>query len=273
MNSPRSVDRQIEGAAVVDPLILERLRQARTASGEDVAAIARRIGVGERLILAIDEGRFADLPGGIYARTALRLYATALRQDAEEVLAACEPLLPSPEDPVEALARLQGLRPPRRRPPVESRAAQGLPSTPESRPFPPWRPLAAVALDGAAIAALLVVAVAAAIPVSGGAASSLGRAAAPVFAALGVLLGACYFVFFGGIACATAGERLVGMRVGRRSPRHVDPMHVGARALRCAGRDVRYLLRLGAWAGSAIRSTTSGDGADRTPSIGHAAGH
>lgn len=256
--------------------VYERLRQARIACGEDAATISRRIGVGERLVLAIDEGRFADLPGGIYARTAIRLYARGLGLEPDEVLAGCDLLLPPQEDPVSALARLRGIKPARVRTPpavVAQKPAPSAPrdSVPEPCPFPAWRPLAAVALDGFVVATLLLVAVAGTISMSG-TGVSLGRAAAPVFGVLGLLLGSCYFLFFGGIACATAGERLIGMRVGRRSPRHVDPRTVAARAVRCAGRDVRYLVRLGAWAGTVLPSGSARGESRQTPSIGHATG-
>jgi hypothetical protein len=259
---------------VDDRPVHERLRRARLDRGEDIAAIARRIGVGERLLVAIDEGRFGDLPGGIYARTALRLYAQGVGLDPAAVLEAADEWLPAQEDPVCALARLRGLKPspaaPVARPRAVDVSGDREPGT-EATPFPAWRPLAAVAIDGGVVATLLLVAVAGTISMSGAGASSLGRAAAPVFALLGLILGSSYFVFFGGIACATAGERLIGMRVGRRSPRLTSPRRVAARALRCAGRDVRYLVRLGAWAGTVLPSSTA-RGQSGTPSIGHAAG-
>jgi hypothetical protein len=266
---------------VDDVPVHERLRQARLLRGEDLAAFSRRTGVRERLVVAIDEGRFGDLPTGLYARTAVRLYARGVALDVDEVLAACEPLLPVLEDPVSALARLRGLKPAAVRTPPPSRpvAVVGARApissapdrVPEPSPFPPWKPPAAVALDGFVVATLLLVAVAGTMTLSGARAASLGPTAAPVFALLGLLLGSCYFLFFGGIACATAGERLVGMRVGRRSPRHIDPRTVASRAARCAGRDIRYLVRLGAWAATVLPwdSASEESGA---PSIGHAAG-
>jgi hypothetical protein len=262
---------------VEDESVHERLRRAREADGEAAVVFARRIGVSLRLVVAIDEGRFGDLPTGLYARAAIRVYAKALSFDPDEILTACEPLLPASEDQVTALARLRGLRPaptkpaPPPSPPRESAAVESQsPGGPP--PFPAWRPLAAVAMDGLMIAALLVTASAGTVTMSGAGPSSLGRAAAPVFGLMAAILLCCYFVFFGGIACATAGERLVGMRVGRRHPGHVDPRMVAARAFRCAGRDVRYLLRLGEWTGSMIPSGSSGAGSESTPSIGHATG-
>ena len=253
----------------------ERLRRARLDRGEDIPTIARRVGVGPRLLIAIDEGRFGDLPGGLYARTALRLYAKGVALDPEEILAASGEWLPAEEDPVCALARLQGLKPATAAAPMRARtpdAAAREEPIPDGCPFPPWRPLAAVAIDGFVIATLLLVAVAGTISMSGAGASSLGRSAAPVFALLGLILGSSYFMCFGGVACATAGERLIGMRVGRRSPRHTSPRRLAARAVRCAGRDVRYLVRLGAWAGTVLPWSDAREESGRTPSIGHAAG-
>ena len=100
----------------------ERLKQARLRRGEDIATIARRIGVRERLLLTIDEGRFGELPTGIYARTAVRLYAKGVALDADEIIAACESLLPVQEDPVSDLARLRGLKPATTRKPPLVRA-------------------------------------------------------------------------------------------------------------------------------------------------------
>ena len=251
----------------------ERLRRVREARGETVATLARRICVGERLLEAIDEGRFADLPGGIYARTAIRRYAGAFAFDHDAVLAECEPALVAVEDPVTALARLKGLRPTSPpKPPAPLRAEVSIDESPVPLPSPAWRPLAAVTIDGLVVGALLTAAIAAAIPMSGTRAESLGYAAAPVFGMLGCLLGISYFVFFGGIACATAGERVVGMRVGRRNPRPLDPRTAALRAFRCAARDVRFIIRLGVWAAPAVWPGTSGERPDSTPSIGHAAG-
>ncbi len=264
----------------MDVPVHERLRLAREARRETRAALAKRTGIGERLLEAIDEGRLADLPSGFYARAAIRRYATAVAIDPDAALAECAALLPIAEDPVAALARLRGLRPaePAPEPSVSRpslRAALSSPRIclarePQSGTvlFPPWRPLAAVAADGALVGSVLSVTVVGAVLLSGSNPSAFGRPAAVVFALLGGVLAACYFVFFGGIAGATAGERLIGMRAGRRTPRHLGPAGVAVRALRCSGRDVRYLMRLGAWAGSALWSGTSGAGREAR-SVGH----
>ena len=61
--------------------ISERLRQARTATGEDLAALGKRIGVRQEHLRAIEDGRFADLPAGIYGRSAVKSFAAAFGFD------------------------------------------------------------------------------------------------------------------------------------------------------------------------------------------------
>src|SRR5262245_34408864 len=92
--------------------LAERLRRARAASGEDVAALAKRAGVRAEHLSAIEDGRFGDLPPGIYGRSAVRAFAAAYQLDPAEALADCEALLRPVDDPIAALARLTGLRTP-----------------------------------------------------------------------------------------------------------------------------------------------------------------
>ena len=90
--------------------VYERLRQSRISRGDNLPSIAQRSGVRESLLLAIEEGRFSDLPRGIYGRSAIRSFANALGLDATQVLAECEQFLVPTDDPIEALARLRGCR-------------------------------------------------------------------------------------------------------------------------------------------------------------------
>src|SRR5438105_1526934 len=93
-----------------DVTVLERLRQAREATGCDLSALESRIRVRAAHLRAIEEGRFGDLPAGIYARSAVRALASACGLDPAEVLAACQDQLPSVEEPIRGLARVHGLR-------------------------------------------------------------------------------------------------------------------------------------------------------------------
>jgi transcriptional regulator with XRE-family HTH domain len=257
---------------VDDIVVYERLRQARISRGEDVASLGRRIGVSPRLLVAIEEGRFADLPGGIYTRTAIRLFAAALSFDADEVLAACDPLLPPPDDPIEALARLRGIRPePRAKLPstVSESAPPPVLASPPPGPAacPGWRLLASVLVDALAVMGLLLAAVAGTIPMSGGPPSDLGAAAPWVIGSLGLLLAAGYLLFFGGIGCVTIGERAMGVRLGRRNARPLDLRAVANRALRCSVRDLRFLHRLGMWTAGVAWSDRPSDSGRRTPDV------
>src|SRR6185503_5400813 len=82
----------------------ERLRRARAACGEELSTLSRRTGIRLQHLRAIEDGRFGDLPPGIYARSAVRAFAEACHLDPADVLADCEPFLPRVDDPIGALA-------------------------------------------------------------------------------------------------------------------------------------------------------------------------
>jgi transcriptional regulator with XRE-family HTH domain len=86
---------------VMDATTLKRARQARGLTSSDVARATR---LSPRTITAIEEGRFDDLPAGLYARTFVRAYAAAIGQDPAMVLAELRPLLPDARLDMLALA-------------------------------------------------------------------------------------------------------------------------------------------------------------------------
>ena len=86
---------------VVDATTLKTARQARGLTSSD---IARETRLSPRTITAIEEGRFNDLPAGLYARTSVRAYAVAIGLDPAEVLAELQPQLPSARLDLLALA-------------------------------------------------------------------------------------------------------------------------------------------------------------------------
>jgi len=75
----------------VEGLTLTRARDALGLTSSDVASVTR---LSSRVIAALEEGRFDDLPAGIYARTAVQAYARAVGLDPAMVLAELVPLLP-----------------------------------------------------------------------------------------------------------------------------------------------------------------------------------
>ncbi len=87
----------------------ERLRVARERRGMSLATIARQWGVREQNLVLIEQDRFEELPTGLYGRTAVRAYATAVGFPADEVLAEVIDRLRTPEDPLDGLARVRGL--------------------------------------------------------------------------------------------------------------------------------------------------------------------
>ena len=68
--------------------ILEQMRQAREELGLDLHALEHRTRVRLHLLEAVEQGRFEDLPRGVYARAVVRAYATAVGMDPNRVVTA-----------------------------------------------------------------------------------------------------------------------------------------------------------------------------------------
>ena len=78
-----------------NPLVRARLR--RGLSLTDVGARTR---LSPRVLRVLDEGRFGELPGGLYARGYVRAYALAVDLDPDETVDELSPQLPIAEDPI-----------------------------------------------------------------------------------------------------------------------------------------------------------------------------
>ena len=237
--------------------ISERLRQARLAGGEDLAALGKRIGVRQEHLRAIEDGRFADLPSGIYGRSAVKTFAATFGFDGAAMLAECEPLLAPVEEPIAGLARLRGGRVRRPDPPARQNAIDADAVTDDGAAFPGWRHLAAAALDASIIVGLLLLVVGSALTALTVRVSALEGSAA-AFALMGMILAAGYFLCFGGVRGATVGERTLGIE--SRGPVSMLTLQaVAERALQSATEDARCIQRFGerlgrstaAWASSA----------------------
>jgi transcriptional regulator with XRE-family HTH domain len=240
---------------VSEETIHERLRRIRLERGESLNMLAQQTGLRVDWIQAIEEGRFGDLPTGIYGRSAVRRHSGSLGLDPDEVLAFCAPLLPDVEDPIYALGRLRGLPAPRGRTSHESPSHRaGAPAPVEARllkppsDLPSWRLLAASAVDAFAVVGLLVLVVtctvASGVPISG-----LGQTAAPAFALLTFVLGGCYFVVLGGLVGATVGELAVNAHPPAVESSPLDLRSVMLRTMQCVLRDVYFIELLGEWIG------------------------
>lgn len=233
---------------IVDPAVAvaERLAAVRAAKGLSLDSLAREIGVRRENLIAIEEGRFSDLPTGIYGRAAIKAFASACGFDPVELLASCEPFLRQAEEPIEGLARIRGLARPKR--PVR---ADSPTQTVDSLEAPTWHPLAAAAVDALVIAGLLLIVVFSAalslvVPIS-----ALDRSSA-WFALVGIVLGLGYFVWFGGLAGATVGERAVGISVASSEAPTITLRDVAIRTLWSATEDVRSIRRFGTAFGAVL---------------------
>jgi transcriptional regulator with XRE-family HTH domain len=198
--------------------VTERLRQAREARGLDLDALARRTRLRVHMLAAVDEGRWNDLPRGVYARAVVRAYAEAVGLDPLGAVTEVAPLLPAPEDPLDGMARVRGFD---RRPSAQAASAElpaeVAPAAAES-PTPataaPWEELRRIATAAAIDGSILAGAILALLLLTGafagaGIARVLDTAAFSV-GLLSAVIVALYFFLLGGICGATAGEHWAG---------------------------------------------------------------
>jgi Helix-turn-helix domain len=79
------------------------LRRARLQRRMDLDQIAARTLLSPRIVRLIDDGRFTELPGGVYARAHVRTFAGAVGLDPEAVVCELEDRLPAAADPFPAM--------------------------------------------------------------------------------------------------------------------------------------------------------------------------
>ena len=79
------------------------LHRARLQRGIDLTDLAARTRLSPRVVQRIDEGRFAELPAGLYARAYVQAFASEVGLDPKEVLQELEAVLPPVEDPLDGL--------------------------------------------------------------------------------------------------------------------------------------------------------------------------
>jgi helix-turn-helix protein len=217
----------------------EQLRCARAIRGEDLASLSARTGLRSHHIRAIEEGRFGDLPAGIYARAAVKSMATAYGFDPDAVLADVSALLPRAEDPIDALARSRGVSPP-------SERAAHTPARPVAVSEPRLRPFAAAGLDAAVTGGLLLAASAAAALLARVSIAALGSSAVSLFV-VGLIFEAAYYGWMGGLSGTTLGEYAVGPEPLQRDPRPLTLRAIALRALAAATADARAIIHIGIW--------------------------
>lgn len=192
--------------------VLERLRRAREEHGLDIDALAKQTRLRVHLLEAVEQGRWADLPRGVYARAVVRAYAEAVGEDPNRVITDVAPFLPEPEDPLDGMARVRGFE---RTPPVAAPEPSPAVSKDEPRAEPAGmaahaRTAAAAAIDAVVLAALVLPVIAATAALCGVPIAMLVEVAAPAIVMLAALVAALYFLLLGGIGGATPGGRLAG---------------------------------------------------------------
>jgi transcriptional regulator with XRE-family HTH domain len=216
----------------------ERLRRRREQKGWRIEDLERRTGVRSRLLELIDRGQFAELPAGLYGRSAVRAYAEAVGLSAEEVLEEVAELMPAVEDPLDGLARVRGLKrsPARQTPELPSSApASQEPATTGGGVR--WQPLAAAGVDATLLVAIDLALVWLTAITCGTSIEMVPRIALVPIGLLSVLFAALYFVLLGGVRNATVGARVAGIAEPDTQSGALDVHDVVARAWRSAVRE------------------------------------
>jgi hypothetical protein len=182
----------------------ERLKQARERRRISLASIGRQWGVREQNLELIERDRFEDLPTGLYGRTAVRAYATAVGLPADEVLGEIAHRLRSPEDPLDGLARVRGLT---RQPERTLKEILHMPAT-DIKLSMTTRAQVANVVDALFLLVVDFLLLELTALVAGVRSTEVLRAAAPAMIALFALIAALYFVLLGGLARTTVGTKI-----------------------------------------------------------------
>lgn len=167
------------------------LRSLRECAGLSTAEVVRRTGLPLRTVHAIEQGSYADLPAGIYARAAVRSYARAVGADCDAALREVETQLPQARLDLEVIAEL--------RMPRDADAS--------------GRCAIAAVVDAAIVVVIWVTFVGACGLISGIAPLDLVRTAPAAMAVVLSVPAGLYFWLLGAAGVATLGPRLVGVQV------------------------------------------------------------
>ena len=79
------------------------LRRARLRRGLSLDEVGARTLLSPRILRVLDEERFDELPGGLYARSHVRAYALVVELDPDAAMAELSAELPIAEDPFPAM--------------------------------------------------------------------------------------------------------------------------------------------------------------------------
>jgi hypothetical protein len=228
----------------MEMMVHDELRGARRAKGISLVQLEKRAGVRVPVLAAIERGAYDELPSGLYGRHAVRAYARAVGLDADRVLEEVGRLLPSPEDPLDGLARVRGFA---RRPRGREGRQEAAQDSVSSRPAPDcasaafqWRAAAASAIDGAVLTAPVLLLAKGTALAAGTGVSDVIASALPAWALIAALVSLVYFVLLGGVRNATFGTVIAGVRAEPCAAARFDA--VVRRGLECALRESSILV-------------------------------
>ena len=260
----------------------ELMRQSRERKGLDAAALAEKAGLREPLVHVIERGAFDELPSGLYGRSAVRAYAKAVGLNPDDILAEVSGQLRIPEDPLDGLVRVHGLRPrPKRVADLRGRhgtqmatdstgrglsrilttmdsgrglsrilttmdSGRGCSLISASLEARDWRSAAASAIDGALLIFVSLVLIQLTAAAAGTRVADVLHAAAPALVLIVATVAIAYFVLLGGVRNATFGSTLMRVPDGGRSREHVDRIDASAavrRAAECALRESSIIVQ------------------------------
>lgn len=212
------------------------LHQARLSRNLGLGELSARTSLSPAVLRKIDEGRFEDLPAGLYARSYVKSFAAEVGLDPVAALKAVEHLLPGAPDPLPVLRELKGAAAPldRFHSLVEKlRPRQAATETHDTQTeageecasggHPQLTRWGAAALDATVLVTLnagvvLLIAWGTGVP-----AGTLLKQAGSAIAALCAVPTVVYFILFNGIAGRTLGGWLCRLPVpGPHAPLTLD---------------------------------------------------
>jgi transcriptional regulator with XRE-family HTH domain len=228
------------------------LRRARLSRGLTVSQVAERTRINHRLVLRIEAGDWAGLPGGVYAKGFVRAYATAVGLDAEAVLASVADELPG------ALAKMprpadqaSRAKPPLADPVLVTKSQlmrklldRDIPAGPRltadflsERSYDLTARLVAAAVDGLLLGTLYLVVVLLTVLVAGVGVAGFLRPAWFSLLPLFIVLATLYVVLMGGVAGRTLGGMLLHVPPVAPEGTPLDLVTIARRGIRCLAAD------------------------------------
>lgn len=203
------------------------LRSARLARGISLDQVMTETRMSPRVVHALDEGRFADLPAGLYARSYVRMFADVVGLDREAV-DQIVPLLPDTADPLPVIKQIV----------VEQVTREARIRTRTLRTG------VAAAIDGLLLLGIEGVALECGARVAGTTSVTLANTSAIPLALLFVALAAIYFLLLAGISGATPGARLCGVELVAPATK-LDLRSIGRRARRACLIEASVVMTIG----------------------------